>query len=505
MTFLKRLHTRGGVHPEGMKSLSEDCPIAPLPLPDRLYVPLQQHIGAPASPVVHVGERVRKGQLMAAGTGPVSAPVHAPTSGRILALGDALAPHPSGLGITTLTLEPDGDEAWLDTAPPADPFALAPEEIARRVGAAGIVGLGGAAFPSAVKLNLSRRSSVEVLVLNGSECEPYLTCDDRLMRERAAEIVDGIRLMNLAVGARDVLVGIEDNKPEALAAMTGAAAGTGIRIVAVPALYPMGSEKQMILALTGREVPAGGRAADIGVLVHNVATAYAVRQAIVLGHPLVSRVVTVSGGAVQVPRNVEALVGTPVQTLIDYCGGFSQAPARVVLGGPMMGSQISNTSVPVIKGTSGVLALTRAEIGQPEPAPCIRCSSCVRACPVGLLPLEMASRIRAGDLAAAVEFGLKDCIACGSCAYICPAHIPLVHFFNYAKGELAARERTRMKQDATRQLAEERNLRMERIAREREEAAARRKAEKAARDAAKKAAASPPAQAASTPAETETA
>jgi electron transport complex protein RnfC len=356
------------------------------------------------------------------------------------------------------------------------------------VGAAGIVGLGGAAFPSAVKLNLSRKSGVSTLVMNGGECEPYLTCDDRLMRERARDVVAGIRLIRQAVGAAEVLVGIEDNKPEAIAAMAQAAAGTDVRVVAVPAMYPMGSEKQLIQVLLGKEVPAGGRAADIGVLVHNVGTAYAIWQAVALGRPLVSRVVTVSGGAVAAPNNLEVPIGTPVEALFQACGGFRVEPARLILGGPMMGSQIPGTHVPVVKGTSGVLALTADELGRTQPAPCIRCSTCVRACPVGLLPLEMAARIRVGDLNAAVDVGLKDCIACGSCSYVCPAHIPLVHWFDHAKGELAARERGKLKNEATKRLADERTARMARIAREREEAAQARAAAKAAREAAKAAA-----------------
>ncbi len=501
MKLFSRLSFRGGVHPEGRKELSADIPIRALPLPAQLFVSLQQHIGAPANSVVQVGDRVLKGQLIASSSGAVSAPVHAPTSGRVIAIGDYPAPHPSGLPVPTITLESDGEDRWLDFEIPADPFALTPEEIATRVGAAGIVGLGGAAFPSAVKLNVSRRSGVTTLIMNGGECEPYLTCDDRLMRDRAPEIVAGIRLIRLAVGASEVLVGIEDNKPEAIAAMTVAALGTEVKVVAVPAMYPMGSEKQLIQALIGKEVPAGGRAADIGVLVHNVGTAFAVAQALKLGRPLVSRIVTVSGGAIAAPGNLEVLIGTPAQSLFEVSGGFKETPARLVMGGPMMGQQFTNPMVPVIKGTSGVLALTPAEIGKPQPAPCIRCSTCVRACPVGLLPLEMAANIRATNLDVAVDLGLKDCIACGSCSYVCPAHIPLVHYFNYAKGELAARERNKMRQDATKKLAEERTARMERIAREREEAAKARAAKKAAQEAAKKAAAEAAAKAAAEKAE----
>lgn len=484
MRLRERLRLRGGVHPEDRKGLSAEVPIRRLPLPPRLSVSLQQHIGAAASPVVQVGERVFKGQRIAAGQGTISAPVHAPTSGRIVAIGDHPAPHPSGLTVPTIVLEADGEDRWLETAPPDDPFALPPEEIASRVRAAGIVGLGGATFPAAVKFEVSRRSQVRTLVINGSECEPYLTCDDRLMRERAAEVVTGIRLIQQAVGAREVLVGIEANKPEAIAAMR-AAAGGEVRVVTMPALYPMGWEKQLIRLLTGREVPAGGRAADVGVLVHNVATAYAVQQAIVLGRPLVSRIVTVSGGAVKLPCNLEVPIGAPLQALIDYCGGTQEPPVRWVMGGPMMGQEIAGPHLPVVKGTSAVLALTAAEIGQPRVSPCIRCATCVRACPVGLLPLEMAARIRAGELNAAVDIGLKDCIGCGSCSYVCPSHIPLAHYFNYAKGELAAKERARLKQEATKQLAEARAARLERLAREREEAARARAARKAAQEAVK--------------------
>lgn len=483
---------RGGVHPEGNKELSAECPIRSVPLPQKLYVPLQQHIGAPAVPVVNVGDRVLKGQLIAAVQGGVSAPVHAPTSGTVVALGDHAAPHPSGLPVPTFTLESDGRDEWTTLQGSDDPFELSPEDIAARVAAAGIVGLGGAAFPSALKLNLSR--GVRTLIVNGGECEPYLTCDDRIMRERAAEIVEGVRLIAYAVAAQEVLVGIEDNKPEAIDAMREAVRGSAVKVAVMPSMYPMGSEKQIIQALTGKEIPAGGRPADIGVLVHNVATAYAVQQAIRHGRPLISRIVTLSGGALRTPLNVEALIGTPVQELLAVAGGYAQPAARLVLGGPMMGQQFTDTGVPVVKGTSGVLALSASETGQSASSPCIRCTTCVRACPIGLLPLEMASHIKASDLSGAVALGLKDCISCGSCSYVCPAHIPLVHYFNYAKGDLAAQERAKLKQEATKKLAEARSERMARIERERAEAAARRKAareakERAAKEAAEKAAA----------------
>ncbi len=478
--FKRRL--RGGVHPLGRKELAADCPVRVAPLSARLYLPLQQHIGAPAKPLVNIGDQVLKGQLIAAAQGVVSSALHAPTSGTIVALGDNPAPHPSGLPVAGFTLESDGEDRWIETETLDDPFALGEEEISARVAAAGIVGLGGATFPAALKLNLSRNGGVQTLIINGGECEPYLTCDDRIMRERAAGIVEGIRLIGYAVGAREVLVGIEDNKPEAIQAMSHAARDTSVKVVKMPSMYPMGSEKQIIQVLTGKEIPAGGRPADIGVLVHNVATAYAVHQAVRFGRPLISRIVTISGGAIKVPCNIEALIGTPVAELIELAGGYAQPAARLVLGGPMMGQQFVDTAVPVIKGTSGVLALTAAEVGQETASPCIRCSTCVRACPVGLLPLEMAAHIRVGDLSGAVDLGLKDCIACGSCSYVCPAHIPLVHFFNYAKGDLAAQERAKLKQESTKKLAQSRTERIARIERERAEAMAKRKAARAAKE-----------------------
>ncbi len=479
---MKLFRLRGGVHPESRKELAADRAIRVLPPPERLFVPLQQHVGAPAQPLVHAGDRVLKGQLIGASQGNISAPIHAPTSGKIAAVGDYPAAHPSGLTAPTVTIESDGEDRWLESEMASDPFSLAPEEIAARVASAGIVGLGGATFPSAVKLKLSRNSNVRTLIINGGECEPYITCDDRLMRERAAEIIEGVRLIRHAVGAVEVMVGIEENKPEALSAMRAAAAGTEVKVQAVPAMYPMGWDKQMIKALTGCEVPADGRSADIGVLVHNVATAYAVREAIRFGRPLVSRTVTVSGGAVAEPGNLEVPVGTLVETLFQFCGGFSNKPARLVLGGPMMGIELYTAAVPIVKGTSGVLALTPHEIGSLQPAPCIRCSSCVRACPVGLLPLEMAAHIRAGNSNGAVSRGLKDCIACGCCSFVCPSHIPLVHYFNFAKGELMEQERGKLKQEATKKLADERLARMQRIERERQEAAAKRKAAREAKE-----------------------
>ncbi|MBB1486493.1 electron transport complex subunit RsxC [Oceanospirillum sediminis] len=479
-----RKTVRGGVHPCGHKSLSNDSPIRYFPLSDTLYVSMQQHIGAPASPVVRPGDHVLKGQLIASSQGNISAPVHAPTSGRILALAEHTAPHPSGLPVLVATLEPDGLDEWGALNPPSDPMALSPEEVCIRIGAAGIVGMGGATFPSAVKLNLSLNSQIQTLIINGGECEPYLSCDDRLMRERATLIIQGILLMQHAVQAREVLVGIEDNKPDAISAMQQAAQGSGVQVIPVPSQYPMGSEKQLIQQLTGIEIPAMSRAAASGIIVHNVATAYAAAEALYQGKPLVSRIVTLSGGAVTHPGNWQVPLGTLASHFLNRASGFNEKPARLIMGGPMMGIQLPDLNVPVIKGTSGILALTENEINHTNPGPCVRCGNCVRSCPMGLLPLEMAANIRSGELKKANELGLHDCVACGACSYICPSSIPLTHLFNYAKGELAQQQKARQKMENTKVLAQRRERRLERQAKEKEALMAARRAAAAAKKAA---------------------
>ena len=480
---MKLFRFRGGVHPEGHKHPTAGCAIERFPLPKRLYIPLQQHIGAPAEPEVVVGQQVLKGQLLACSQGAVSAPVHAPTSGTIVAIGDYTAPHPSGLTVPTITLEPDGEDRWIETHGIDDPFTADPDEIAARVGAAGIVGMGGATFPSAVKLGLRKKHLIDTLIINGGECEPYLTCDDRLMRERTEQVVDGIRIMMHGLQSSRALVAIEDNKPEAIEAMSTASENCAeVTVVKVPSRYPMGSEKQMIQTLTGKEVPPGKLSADIGVIVHNVGTAYAVHEAIRLGRPLVSRIVTAGGGATQAPKNLEVPLGTLIEDLLAFCGGHTETPVRLVMGGPMMGQVMPHAQVPVVKGTNGVIALTAKEVKPGAEMPCIRCGRCVAACPCGLMPLEMAARARKGDVDGATAYGLGDCISCGSCSYVCPSNIPLVQYFNYAKGLIATRREDQRRNDFTRELAEQRTQRLEREAKAKAEAAAKRKAAKEAKE-----------------------
>ncbi|PPD30578.1 MAG: electron transport complex subunit RsxC [Methylomonas sp.] len=477
---------RGGIHAEEHKAETSAKPIATnLPLPKKLYIPVQQHVGKPAEPVVKVGDKVLKGQLLAHSQGTISAPVHAPSSGSILDVLDFPAPHPSALPIRTIVIGTDGLEQWRTLDIPSDPLQLEPEDICKRVGDAGVVGLGGAVFPSAVKLGLGRKNKIHTLLINAGECEPYLTCDDRLMQERAEEIVAGIRLMLRGMNAPQATIGIEDNKPVAYQAMLQACRPyANITVVQVPTRYPMGWDRQMLRYLTGWEIPADGRATDIGVVIHNVATAHAVYRAVCLGQPLISRVLTVSGGAVGKPQNVDVLIGTLMSHILKFCKVDMTKTARIIMGGPMMGDALPLADVPVVKACNGVLALTADDIELPDVKPCIRCSSCVTACPVGLLPLEMASRIKANQLDAAVDLGLKDCINCGSCSYVCPSNIPLVHYFKFASGELFKRQQMEHKSEQTKRLIDDRNQRMERIRLEAEAEAQRVAEARAARAAA---------------------
>lgn len=480
----KLFRIRGGVHPNSSKEATCEQPIISLPMPEVLRIPLQQHIGAPAEPIVKRGDYVLKGQLLANSQGAISAPVHAPTSGYIRKIGKHPAPHPSGLPVRTITLEADGKDKWIDLDPQESPFDLDPDEIATRVAVAGIVGMGGATFPSAVKLGLQKRYNLHTLVINGAECEPFLTCDDRLMREQAQEVIDGIRITMHGLQVNKALVAIENNKPQAQAAMKEAARDfEDIIIVPVPVRYPMGSEKHLVQALTGKETPARALTADIGIVVHNIATVRAIQQAIRFGKPLIDRVVTVSGSAIKQPSNVLVPIGTPVSHLLDACGGFTEEPERLLSGGPMMGQPLPSLEVPIVKGSSGILVLTKKEAATREAMPCIRCGSCVTACPCGLVPLEMAAHARIGDLQGAADLGITDCVSCGSCSYVCPAHIPLVQYFNYAKGALTEQQRAKYKQEETKRLAEARTVRMEKIKQAKKEMMAKRKAEMAAKKA----------------------
>ncbi len=479
---------RGGVKLSYRKELTSESAIVRMPPPRRVLIPLQQHVGSAAEAVVQVGDRVGKGQLIGKPGRGISAAVHASTSGTVVAIEERTAPHPSGLSQLTVVIESDGQDRWADLPTPITgvfPLPTTPHDISARVAAAGVVGLGGAAFPSAVKLDMRQRHELDTLVINGAECEPYVTCDDRLMREAADEIIDGVRIMAYALAVERVIVAIERNKPKAMAAMREAAkVDSDIRVQGVPTRFPMGSAQHLLLAVTGRETPADRRTAEVGAIVHNVATARAVSRAIRHGEPLVSRVVTVSGLGVREPANVEVPLGTPMEDLLAFCGGLHPVPSLLIGGGPMMGTPMPSLHAPVVKGTSGVLALTAHEINDGPEAPCIRCGACVTACPCGLVPVEMVQLVKRGKLDGAKDIGLQDCIGCGSCSFVCPSHIPLAHYFGFAKGKLSALERDARRQDRIRALIQARSARVEREAELKKAAAAARKAAKAASGAA---------------------
>jgi electron transport complex protein RnfC len=445
--LLGRFH--GGIRLPDEKAISNGRPVGPAPLPKVLTIPLRQHIGAPARPLVGVGERVLKGQTIAAPNGYVSAAVHASSSGRIIAIENRPIPHPSGLGGPCILIETDGEDAWAGLPEPLPHYeALDPALLRERIRWAGIVGMGGAAFPASVKLSPDPHNPIRTLILNGTECEPYVTCDDRLMRERADAILAGARIILHLLGAEECLIGIEDNKPEAIESLRLAVADSDLkgrtRILAVPSIYPSGGEKQLIRMLTGLEVPSHGIPAQVGVVCHNVATAAAVADAVLEGRPSISRYVTVTGRGVRTPQNLEARVGAAASELIAHCGGYSRPVRRLVLGGPMMGVTLGSDQVPITKAAGCLLALTSEEAPDPGPAlACIRCGDCAAVCPVSLLPQQLYWHARAGDLDRVRDYNLFDCIECGCCAHVCPSHIPLVQYYRHAKAESWAREQAR--------------------------------------------------------------
>jgi len=484
LNFFQKPLIRGGVHAEEKKAATATQAIVyNFPLPKKLYIPLQQHVGKPAEPLIRVGDKVLKGQLLAYSQGVISAPVHAPSSGIILDVNDYPAPHPSALPIRMIVLETDGKDEWMATQAVADPFQLTPEDISLRVGAAGIVGLGGATFPTAVKLNMGRENHIDTLIINGAECEPYLSCDDRQMQERSEQIIDGVRLMLHGMETGNAVVAIEDNKPQAYLAMQAAASPySTIKVIQIPTRYPMGWDRQLIRYVTGKEVPVGCRSSEIGVTIHNVGTAFAVHKAIRDGQPLLSRVITVAGGAVKRPMNIEVPLGTLISELFSFCDVSAEEIARIIMGGPMMGDSLPHAGLPTVKATSGILALMQSELKNTDEQPCIRCASCVTVCPAGLRPLDMANNIRVNQLDAAVDIGLKDCISCGCCSYICPSNIPLVQYFKYASGEVMARQQAQHKAEQNKRLMDVRNARMERIAQQQREEEQARLATKAERE-----------------------
>ena len=463
----------GGLHLPDNKSISLQQPLTELPLQKRLIIPVQQHIGEAPEVIVKVGDKVAKGQMLAKPVDYVSAPVHASSSGTVTAIDEQQVAHPSGLKGLCITMETDGhDEWWSDLPEPMEPFEdYSSAQLKERIRWAGIVGLGGATFPSGVKLNPGPDKKVNTLIVNGAECEPYITCDDSLMQHQADDIVHGIGIVMHILSAQNCLIGIEDNKPDAIKNMQQAVTQQGlnnIEVVAIPTLYPSGGEKQLIKILTGKEVPSHGLPSDIGIVCHNVATLSAISDAVKLGRPLISRVVTVTGAGISQPQNMLVANGTPIHVLIEFAGGLKGQVDKLILGGPMMGFTLQNDQIPATKGTNCILVTTADELPENSPAlACIRCGKCAEVCPANLLPQQMYWYARAKDLDKVQDYDLFDCIECGCCAHVCPSHIPLVQYYRFAKTEVWAKEEEKRKSDIARRRHEFREARLARLEAER--------------------------------------
>ena len=461
----------GGIHPPENKHQSTSRPIRQAPIPDTLVLPLQQHIGEPAEVTVSVGDKVLKGQKIAdVGTG-MGVPVHAPTSGSIEAIEQHPVPHPSGMADWCVVLSPDGEDRWCELSPEPDYTQRERQHILDKIRDAGISGMGGAGFPTDIKLRPPRDRKVDTLILNGAECEPYITADDMTMREHANELVAGLRIMAWILRPTRCVIAIEDNKPEAIAAVeAAAAAGTNIEVVTIPTKYPSGGEKQLIEILTDMEVPSGGIPADIGVMCQNIGTAVAVAQAVLEGKPLISRVITITGEAVQEPGTFEALIGTPVRHLLALAGLEAGKLSRLIHGGPMMGFTLTTDTVPVTKTSNCVIAATATELPAPPPEqPCIRCGQCAEVCPMELLPQQLFWYSKAAEFEKAEHLNLFDCIECGACSYVCPSSIPLVQYYRFAKGEIRHQQAEQLKADRARERFEARQARLEREQQEKEQ------------------------------------
>jgi len=425
-----------GVHPHESKGLTEHKSIENAHLPRRVIIPLSQHIGAPAKVEVNIGDQVKRYQLIGSPAGFVSAPVHASISGKVIAISDFL--HPSGRMIPSVVIESDGEDEPLPLEDNPDYLNLPPDEIKALIRDAGIVGLGGAAFPTSVKLSPPKEKPVDTVILNGAECEPYLTADHRLMLERTEDVVNGMKIIMKALGVTKGFIGIERNKPDAIKIMKNVTAGEGtIFVKELMVKYPQGAEKMLIKAITGREVPPkGGLPMDVGVVVQNVGTAVAIYEAVRYRKPLIERVVTVTGKGVREPKNLMVRIGMMISELIEDCGGIVDGAVKVIVGGPMMGFAQWSLDVPVVKGTSGVLVQTEEEFFPSEEYyACIRCGRCIDVCPMGLNPSMLSILSEKGHYEEAKEYNLFDCFECGSCAFICPSKRPIVQFIRLAKSQ----------------------------------------------------------------------
>ncbi|MGQ8364058.1 electron transport complex subunit RsxC [Glaciecola sp. 1036] len=475
--IMERLATKqlwdfaGGVHPDGHKGLSNQHQIADAGLPDYLYIPIKQHIGVDAELIVNVGDRVKSGQPLTESHNPFAVPVHASSSGEVIAIDEHIAAHPSGIKEATITIKVDGLDTQYNFDPVNNYNTRDKAEIVEAICKAGISGMGGAGFPTHLKSNNVK--PIEFLIINGVECEPYITADDRLMREHAWQIRQGIDVLNYLLKPRQVLIAIEDNKPEAFETMSIACQQQdNYQVISIPTKYPAGGEKQLIQMLTSREVPSDGLPVDVGCLMYNVGTCYAVADAIIEGKPLTKRVVTLTGKALEKPQNFWVKIGTPVEHLLQLSGynPDKQEYPRIIMGGPMMGFTLSSVKVPVIKTTNCLLAPEKNELAIVEDErACIRCSACADACPISLLPQQLYWYSTSKDYEVAQQYNLFDCIECGACAFVCPSEIPLVHYYRIAKAEIRQQKVEKEKSEKAKQRFEARKARLLKEKKEREE------------------------------------
>ena len=423
---------KGGIHPPDKKIFSANSPIAASKPPKIAVIPLSQHIGAPCNAIVTIGQEVKKGEVVGEPAGFVSSPVHASVSGKVVAIGEF--PNAMGRMVNSVVIENDGKEDWTALKDNPDYMSLPPEALKEKVKAAGIVGMGGAAFPTVVKLSPPKEKQIDAVLINGAECEPYLTADYRLMVERPKEVIEGLKILMKILGVQKGYVGIENNKPDAVAKMKEAASGSGIEVLALEVKYPQGAEKMLIKAILGREVPPRALPMDVGVVVQNVGTALAIYEAARFGKPLIERVVTVTGEGIAEPKNLMVRIGTKISDLIEECGGFKDGVGKVISGGPMMGFALSSLEVAVTKGTSGILVIPEEGVFHAEAfGPCIRCGRCIDACAMGLMPSMLSVLSERGFYEEAKEYNLFDCFECGSCTFVCPSKRPIVQLVRLAK------------------------------------------------------------------------
>ncbi len=461
----------GGLTLVAHKHLSTGSAISSMEQSKQYIVPLQQHIGVISQALVKKGDRVLKGQMLAKPGNLISAAVHSPVSGIVCDVKQHDIPHISGNSDLCIFIENDFKDEWIERHPLADDYnQTSSSDMRKLIRDAGIVGLGGATFPASVK---QTEMNIETLILNAVECEPYITCDDVLMREHAKDVLSGADIIGHIIKARQCIIAIEENKPEAIKAIQLAIDndGTGFfKIQVIPTIYPSGGEKQLIQIITGQEVPKGRYPAELGVLCHNVATAYAIYRAVYLDEPLISRITTVTGHGVKQPQNIEVLIGTPMRSCIEHCGGYTENSEELIMGGPMMGFSLKSDSLPVVKATNCLLVTAKEENPyQQKHLPCIRCGKCVEVCPVRLLPQQLYWYASSKNIDRLIEHNIFDCIECGCCAYVCPSEIPLVQYYRYAKTTIWQQERERKSSDISRQRHESHQLRLEKQKQEREE------------------------------------